>query len=63
MVAEAAEVEMSTVEKVENIALDIVMSMPLTTSTFEPALETMAVATPSPILLASTPSEVMARSS
>ena len=55
VVAEAAEVEISTVEKEENIEPAIVRSRPLTTMVLEPALETTAVATPAPSVVASTP--------
>ena len=63
VVAAAEEVEISIVAKVENIALASVRSAPFTTIVFEPALETVAVATPAPMFEASTPSVETARSS
>ena len=62
VVAEAADVEMSTVEKLANIEPETVRSMPVTIIVFEPAEETVAVGVPAP-RLAPSPVDEIARSS
>ena len=63
VVAAAVEVEMSVDAIEDRIAPESEKSEPVTEKVFDPALETVAVATPAPIFVASVPSEVTARSS
>ena len=63
VVAEAVEVEMSVEAIEDRIDPDSEKSEPDTAKVLEPALETFAVATPSPIFVPSVPLDVIARSS
>ena len=63
VVAAAVDVEMLVEASEDKIEPDSEKSEPVTANVFEPALETVAVATPSPILVPSVPSDVIARSS